>query len=446
MIQLATKVGGFEVSRRDHSDLQFENFQWLAAHIAGVQSAEVFVLKELVNSDKLRLDRSAMEQYVIPIVSDSGIPLGQLVLFDESPIYLDEAKKEAIDKICMQIVELLELNGEYLMLQNHADDMKDAVEEMKDRLMANEHFAIMGRLLPEISHEINSPLGGINASMDLVDISFLDQLRTIFSTMDHASQLLFEEMVEQGANPVEDISSSNCRKMRRAIASKLEEWNVESCDDLAELLVDMNIYDPQPYKALLLRADAEDILDVAFDLVNQQQAMKNMRTAIKRATKTVRTLKAYSNNAMVDTPDPASLICSVEDALTIFQGQLKHNINLTKTFYEEKIEVLMPQIDLVKIWFHLIQNSIQAMDGTGDLDISIKKSSNDVLVAFKDSGKGLPDKELCNLMSGTSKKFKGLNIVHKVVKQYGGKIGLETGNKGTTIQIHIPMIQEMKVV
>lgn len=100
---------------------------------------------------------------------------------------------------------------------------------------------------------------------------------------------------------------------------------------------------------------------------------------------------------------------------------------------------------LEELFLNLVINSIQAMDGKGELSIIARKDSDSVITEVKDTGLGMDEEEIKNLFvpfyttkaEGTGL---GLAIAYKVAAQHGGKIEVESKKgEGTTFRIILPL-------
>jgi signal transduction histidine kinase len=100
---------------------------------------------------------------------------------------------------------------------------------------------------------------------------------------------------------------------------------------------------------------------------------------------------------------------------------------------------------LEELFLNLVINSIQAMDGKGELSIIARKDSDSVITEIKDTGLGMDEEEIKNLFvpfyttkaEGTGL---GLAIAYKVAAQHGGKIEVESKKgEGTTFRIILPL-------
>lgn len=92
---------------------------------------------------------------------------------------------------------------------------------------------------------------------------------------------------------------------------------------------------------------------------------------------------------------------------------------------------------------NLCKNAIDAMDGTGNIDIQVRVKDSDLIIDVKDSGKGLERNKFKTIFNPgfTTKKRGwglGLSLVKRIIEEYhGGKIYVKQSeiNVGTTFRI-----------
>jgi len=128
---------------------------------------------------------------------------------------------------------------------------------------------------------------------------------------------------------------------------------------------------------------------------------------------------------------------------------LKLAINHVKSSYG--IEINLPEDDISfrcdsrkmeGVMSNILNNAVQALDGQGEIDVTISSDSEFVTIRIKDSGSGIPDENLEKIfepMFTTKKTGTGLGLVicKSIVEQHGGVISVS--NKPTTFTIKLPL-------
>ena len=99
---------------------------------------------------------------------------------------------------------------------------------------------------------------------------------------------------------------------------------------------------------------------------------------------------------------------------------------------------------------NLVKNSIDSMNGSGNIIISIFNNNNEIKILVTDDGNGIPPKIQKKIFnSGFTSKKKGwglgLSLSKRIINQYhNGKIFIKESDrkKGTTIEIKLPVFKE----
>lgn len=103
--------------------------------------------------------------------------------------------------------------------------------------------------------------------------------------------------------------------------------------------------------------------------------------------------------------------------------------------------VLADPEQLKRVLLNLCLNALWAMDGEGELTVTLRREDDRVGVSVKDTGIGIPEDQLSKIFQPFySQKEKGgglgLAIAHRIVEQHGGKITVESQvGKGSNFTI-----------
>ncbi len=101
-----------------------------------------------------------------------------------------------------------------------------------------------------------------------------------------------------------------------------------------------------------------------------------------------------------------------------------------------------------QVFGNLFANAVDAMQGRGDISVSLKKADEAVIVRIADTGRGIPRESLDKIFEPfftTKDKGTGLGlaIVYNIIKKHGGDIAAESEpGKGTRFVIVLPVQQD----
>jgi two-component system, NtrC family, sensor kinase len=167
---------------------------------------------------------------------------------------------------------------------------------------------------------------------------------------------------------------------------------------------------------------------------------KHMASVILNLSGYVRT---NDKNSMKEVDVNEKLEAATEMAL---MGSYTDDIDLVKNFGSVPSLQAKPE-EIQQVFLNIISNAIQAMEGKGKLTLSSQQDNGFVVVQIQDTGPGISPEHITKVFDPffTTKEQGegtglGLNIVHRVVKQNGGDIKIESEpGEGTTFVISFPV-------
>lgn len=135
------------------------------------------------------------------------------------------------------------------------------------------------------------------------------------------------------------------------------------------------------------------------------------------------------------------------NATEYMSSRISSKIILESHIKNSEIEVLASAPLFEWVMENLIKNAVDAMEGTGNIDITVLREKKKAVIEVKDTGKGIPSKNRKRVFKPgfTTKKRGwglGLTLAKRIIEQYHkGKIFVkETApGKGTTFRIELPV-------
>lgn len=140
----------------------------------------------------------------------------------------------------------------------------------------------------------------------------------------------------------------------------------------------------------------------------------------------------------------------ITEALAACQEKLAESkVTVKVQLAEDLPHFIMDAGNLRRVIAHLISNAINAMPEGGTLTITTSKRNHFAQIQVADTGVGIPPKILPHIFdpfftTKSSGPGLGLAMVHKIIKQHGGQINVESEpGKGTTFTITLPLREEV---
>jgi len=132
---------------------------------------------------------------------------------------------------------------------------------------------------------------------------------------------------------------------------------------------------------------------------------------------------------------------SVLDIINIVKDGISIPSDVTITIDQDNVRINCDYRKMEAVFTNLLLNAIQAVKNIGEVKIRIIDNTNDVLVAFEDSGAGIEPENLSQIFDPlfTTKQLGtglGLSICKNIVEQHGGSITVK--NNPTTFLVRLP--------
>lgn len=318
------------------------------------------------------------------------------------------------------------------------------------KLLNSEKLAALGQVSAGVAHEVNTPLGAIKSSAEESSIAFqeiMEKLPETLARMTSDEKDLFVEFIATAEPSFETLTTKEEREKKKQLRTELEELGVDNARFIADRLVQIGLLTVTPaLKKLTALKEFENLIMIAFNLLNQQKNNATIIIAVDKASRVVKALKTYLHTTNSETPEYTNLRDNIETVLMIYHNRIKQGVTVVKE-YDEVPDVPVFADQMNQVWTNLIVNAVQAMDNKGTLTISIRKKANFVEVSIRDTGKGIPEAIRPRIfepffttkVSGEGSGL-GLDIIKRILDNHGAKISFDTEeNVGTTFYVSIPI-------
>lgn len=339
-------------------------------------------------------------------------------------------------------------------LQQKNEDLIQTLTQLKttqNHLIQTEKMAALGQLVANVAHEINTPLGAIHSSAEVIH-HFLTQnleslthlLQTVAPEHRDLFFLLLHRSIQTTPNLAE-FSSREKRRFKRSLQQQLEALAISEADIVADTLVDIGIYNHvDPFLNLLTQPASRQILNMVYQLSSLQKSTQIILSATDRAAKTVLALKRYVHQDFSSTKTETDVVEGIETALTLHLNLIKPDVTIIRNYADFPIILAFPD-ELNQIWTNLLSNALYEMNYQGTLTISVTRIDPNIRVDITDTGKGiLPEFQpkifepfFTTKPTGEGSGL-GLSIVKRIVEHHAGRIEVNSQPGSTTFSIFLP--------
>ncbi|MCP4347407.1 MAG: GHKL domain-containing protein [Desulfobacterales bacterium] len=337
-------------------------------------------------------------------------------------------------------------------VEQRTENLEKTLEELKQsqsKLIQSEKMAALGQLIAGVAHEINTPLGAIRSSIGNISDSLqetLEQLPMLFRKLSEEDMENFLALVSRSQANETSLSSKEERRLRKKMTRKLEEYEIENADNVADTLTDICVYDDiYRFLPLFRHPRGQLILHAAYNLSGLQRSSRNIITATDRASKVVFALKSYARFDYSEEMIESDITEGIETVLTLYHNHLKHGIEVVRNYGEVPFVTCYPD-ELNQVWTNIIHNAVHAMENQGTMKIETNREKEKVVITITDSGKGIPEeikKRIFDPFFTTKARGEGsglgLDIVRKIVEKHKGEIKVESEPGKTAFSIILPI-------
>ena len=173
--------------------------------------------------------------------------------------------------------------------------------------------------------------------------------------------------------------------------------------------------------------------------------LKEVEIAASRSQSIITDLLSFADDRGKPEDELIDVNDLIESTLSLLKVSL-HNHKVDINLEDSQLHVRAQKSLLQQVLFNLINNSCQAMDDPGQIQISTKEQDGNVTIKVRDTGPGIPKKirDQIFLPFFTTKERGrgtglGLSMSREIVERYGGKLRFDSSEgQGTTFEVVLP--------
>ena len=178
-----------------------------------------------------------------------------------------------------------------------------------------------------------------------------------------------------------------------------------------------------------------------------QEDLRIVREEIRRVSQIIGELSSFSQPGQ-NIKEPVDINGILSDIARISQESLQQRAGIDLELnLDQNIPLLSSDSNKLKqVFINLMKNAVEAMSEGGTVSFETRYRDGEppsIEVLISDQGSGIPEAVQATLFepytSSKGHEGLGLAIVHSAVRELGGKLSYQTGDKGTTFLVQLPL-------
>lgn len=322
----------------------------------------------------------------------------------------------------------------------------DELRKTRESLINSEKFALVGQLTAGIAHEINTPLSAIRSSNSNIMELFKHGLEKIFSfdySLDTSEEQKFRHLIKNRKHFLSDFH--NEKKLKKKVLTSLRDENIESAEILAEYFLQFGFSEENlgEYITLVKLPRGMELVHNAAVIAMaaiSSQIIDHSQSKIHSVLQSLKSITEIDNSSYQSEINIHELLM---DVLHEYE-QSVDNVTFVKKFGPVKGVLLTPGKSSV-IWKKLIDNSLQAMNYKGTIQIETEYTGDGyVRVSIADDGPGIAEEIQQKLFKTfvTTKQYgqglgAGLFLVKRLLDGENGSIAFESTAGKTVFSVFL---------
>ena len=393
------------------------------------------------------------EETVVARMDQPGRWAGGFRAWDEAGTYLATGRGARPGRVLRVPAEVLrDRSTAWFPFGGHLiRGLYHTARSIESTVRQRESLVTLGTLAAGLAHEINNPAAAATRSVDALE-SANQTLLSALARLSHnditAAQFAGLDELRQEVEP----NAADPDPLARADREQdLGDWMnrhaVTAAWRLAPPLAAAGV-DPAwcaRAEAILEGSSLEPALEWVASTFSLSTLLAELKESTRRISELVGAVRSYSqlDRASLQRIDVAE---GLETTLVMLSHKLG-GIAVERDFGAAVTPIDAYAGELNQVWTNLIDNAIDAMDGTGTLRVSTRNADDAVVVEIADSGSGMPPEVAAHAFEAfyTTKDVGkgtglGLDIARRiVVERHGGTITIDSQPGRTVLRIQLPL-------
>jgi signal transduction histidine kinase len=334
--------------------------------------------------------------------------------------------------------------------------MVDRAREFTSNELHDEKLISLGRLSAGLAHELNNPSAAIERSAALLG-ERLDELETAARVICGAG------LTDAQFDAVNGVRNACAMALETGVRSPIQQAEHEEA--IADWLDDHGL-DPSSAEALADTAVTPQALDTLAGQVqgpsleaalrwaaagcSVRRLASEIQEAGTRIAGLVLAVKGFTHMDQATAAEPVNLAQSLGNTVAVLKAKARAKAIAVAV----KLEPDLPRVrgfvgELNQVWGNLIDNALDAVNESGQVDVRAERDTRRVIVRIADNGPGIPaeirdrifDPFFTTKPAGQGTGL-GLDIVRRLVQHNDGSIEVESEPGRTEFRVSLPIAED----
>lgn len=347
-------------------------------------------------------------------------------------------RKEFIHQIEDTNKKIIEINEN---LERLVEEKTASYNELNQVMTYHDKLALIGEITAGITHDLNTPIGAIKVGAESVRFTLESLFKNVIGKSTN-EQLRFacNRAIEENLDMF--VGGMQMMREKQKVLDYLNEKypHLEDANRIASELVKVRILenDEEAISQILNSTNTFDFIDLIYHIQTIRTFVDTIYEAGEKSAMVIKNMRLFLKDGSELEKTTINMSESVRTVLNLFNHEIKNKVDLHIDIPLE-IEISGYLNKLYQLWSNLIKNALEEIGNAGQLIISAKMETENVVVTFSNTGKMIPLEIQPRIFDKffTTKSDKngtglGLSIVQKVVKDHGAMIKVTSDEQYTS--------------
>ena len=398
--------------------------------------------------------RIGHEEAVMATMENAGQWAGGFRSWDEHGVYMGSARVMAPTRVFRLASDELGRLGEvwFPFAVHLLRGLIGTARRIEVNARQREALVALGTLAAGLAHEINNPASAAVRSVGALQQSSDDvfaSLQRLAGAGIHADQFVALDQLRRSIDPTSAPTGVALSDLEESLADWLDDHSVDRSWTIAPALAAAGV--PVSWldraASALSGAGLQAGLEWVASAVTTTALINEAQDSTRRISDLVSAVKSYSQMDRAAVQE-VRVVDGLESTLIMLGHRLRDSGITVVRDYDDSVPTITANPgELNQVWTNLIDNAVDAMDGSGTLTVRTYADASHVVVEISDTGVGMTEEVAAHAFEPffTTKEVGkgtglGLDISRRIVgERHGGEIGVESTPGATVVRVRLPL-------